>query len=339
MKNFSAQNLPLLFSQNYNFIDVRAPIEFAAGSIPGAINLPLINNDERHLIGTVYKTKGQNAAVELGHQLVSGEIREQRLDAWLKAFQLKPNNTVIYCFRGGLRSKTVQAWMQEQGAHCPLLIGGYKAARFRLLTALSEDIKHLNFKIIAGETGSGKTSYLKKNCQHSIDLEALAQHRGSAFGALKTPQPSQADFENQIAQKILAFNKTTEPICLESESRMIGKLVLPEALAQIIKNSPRTELNVKFEDRVNNVFNDYVVNSALGVQGDLSTFNDFRSGITKIAKKLGGLRAQEILCEIEASENDFKAQKGLERNKVWIAKILKYYYDPLYAKHRQKTKS
>ncbi len=332
MRTISKSQFEALLIQSTPWIDVRAPIEFKSGSVPGAINLPLLLDEERQQVGTVYKLQGQNAAIDLGHSLVSGPIREQRLKNWTQEIHKNPQS-ILYCYRGGLRSQTVQSWLEKRQIQQSIVEGGYKALRQFLLETLSQRTETLNFCVVAGPTGSGKTKYLRTSNQPSLDLEAIANHRGSAFGAQPTPQPCQADFENLLAVQILRLSQTKEPILIESESRMIGQRCLPDVIFKKINSSPRITLNISLEERVENTFHDYVVNSSLKNSHDVSRFDEFRKSVQMIAQKLGGARAQEILNDIHFSEKEFRRGQGLNSNRIWIHKPLTWYYDPLYQKH------
>ena len=181
-------------------IDVRAPIEFAQGAMPAAVNLPLMNDDERAAVGTCYKRQGPDAALALGHRLVSGDTRDARINAWREASLAHPEG-FLCCARGGQRSHISQAWLKEAGIDYPLIRGGYKALR---QTAIQVTIEQSQkpMVLIGGCTGNGKTLLVKQHAQ-GIDLEGLAHHRGSSFGRTLTPQLSQASFENHLAAELL----------------------------------------------------------------------------------------------------------------------------------------
>lgn len=206
-------------------IDVRAPIEFAQGAMPAALNLPLMNDDERAAVGTCYKRQGPDAALALGHSLVNGETREARISAWREASLAHPEG-YLCCARGGQRSHISQAWLKEAGVDYPLIRGGYKALR---QTAIQVTIEQSQkpMVLIGGCTGNGKTLLVKQHAQ-GIDLEGLAHHRGSSFGRTLTPQLSQASFENHLAVELLKKDATRW--VLEDEGRMIGSNHLPECL-------------------------------------------------------------------------------------------------------------
>lgn len=332
VKNFGVTEFKRLFLQPRPWLDVRAPVEFAAGAVPGAINIPLLTDSERHDVGLIYKQQGQAAAIELGHTLVRGEVKEQRIRAWLDAGAADAE-PVIYCFRGGLRSQTVQKWLSERGLELPLIEGGYKSLRRFLLGSLESELPRMRFQVVSGPTGSGKTPFLKSHGAPFLDLEGLAKHRGSAFGALEgVRQPSQGDFENALAVELLKLSSSVgdQVILVENESRMIGRLAIPEPLFSKMKQSPKLELDVPFEQRVENIFKDYILNSSLAVGRSPHRFADFEKSIQSISKKLGGQDAKEILADLATARLDFESGRGLGSNRVWIAKLLKRYYDPLY---------
>ena len=207
-------------------IDVRAPIEFEQGAMPAAINLPLMNNDERAAVGICYKQQGSDAALALGHKLVAGEIRQQRIDAWRAACLQNPHG-ILCCARGGQRSHIVQSWLHDAGIDYPLVEGGYKALRQTAIQATIE-LAQKPIVLIGGCTGSGKTLLVQQQ-PNGVDLEGLARHRGSAFGRTLQPQLSQASFENMLAAEMLKTDahQDLRLWVLEDESRMIGSNHLP----------------------------------------------------------------------------------------------------------------
>ena len=177
-----------LFLTNHPLMDVRAPAEFVKGAFPQAINLPLMNDSERTKVGTCYKQQGQQAAIELGHALVNGNIKQQRIDAWCQHIQQQPNS-FLYCFRGGLRSQLTQQWLQHAGINIPYVQGGYKAMRAFLIKTIDSAPEKNQILVISGSTGSGKTEFIHQR-KDAIDLEGIANHRGSSFGSQITAQPS-----------------------------------------------------------------------------------------------------------------------------------------------------
>lgn len=181
-------------------IDVRAPIEFQQGAMPSALNLPLMNDEERAAVGTCYKQKGSKKAVELGHQLVSGDVRENRINAWKAVCQQHPEG-YLCCARGGMRSHIAQQWLKDAGIDYPLINGGYKNLRQTTLDAIDE-LALRPILLIGGCTGNGKT-LLVQSFDNGIDLEGIAHHRGSSFGRTLETQFSQATFENHLAVSML----------------------------------------------------------------------------------------------------------------------------------------
>ena len=244
-----------LFLHSTPMMDVRAPIEFTHGALPSARSLPLMSDDERAQVGTCFKQHGQAAAVTLGHALVQGDSKAHRVVGW-KAFALQHPRGVLYCARGGLRSHTVQQWLREEtGLEYPLVAGGYKAMRRFLLEELERSVASASFVLISGKTGTGKTRAIKELAAHSVDLEGLANHRGSSFGQMPTPQPSQADFENEMSIAMLRLLATTPEtksshrtrmLFLEDEGRLIGKMSVPMSLRAKMATAPMAVVEVCF---------------------------------------------------------------------------------------------
>lgn len=356
--------LAALFTSNTPLIDVRASIEFAQGTLPGSTNLPILTNEERALIGTTYKQKGAKAAVQLGYQLVSDQTKENRLQQWQRFIHQHPR-AVLYCFRGGKRSQITQQWLQEIGIDRPLIIGGYKRARRFLINTIDQFSHKHALLVITGTTGSGKTRLLHqiKHDYPIVDIEALAQHRGSAFGSTPVPQPTQINFENQLAVNLLKLeqSKLVDPVIVEDESRHTGKVYLPSSFFELMRNSKIIWVDEPLEIRVNNIFEDYILTTAIGQashashnntqfssiaeqeqinlrQQALLLFDKYALALQLISKKLGGIRYQEIAQALKKARFDFINKDEIQSNKTWIEKLVQYYYDPLYLKslqHRQ----
>jgi tRNA 2-selenouridine synthase len=318
-----------LFLKSRPWIDVRAPVEFQVGHIPEAVNLPLLTDHERHEIGLRYKQQGPESAIALGHELVSGEVRKARTEAWAKAVENNPD-AVIYCFRGGMRSQITQSWLQERGIDRPIIDGGYKELRGYLLEVLTERIESMQFQVISGLTGSGKTAYIRASGCPFVDLEGLAAHRGSAFGAMERPQPTQTNFENAMAVQLIRLSLVKEPILIEHESRMIGQRTVPAALLAKIVSSPQIVVEISFEQRVENILVDYVIKPCETTPSGADVFSKLSGSVKAISRKLGGARTQEILTDLNLAEAEFDAGMGFEANRVWIRKLLEWYYDPMY---------
>ena len=314
-------------------IDVRAPIEFEKGAFPTAINLPLMNDEERKKVGIRYKENGNEAAVKLGHQLVSGEVKVARIVAWVEQLEQHPNS-LLYCFRGGQRSQISQQWItDEMGQDIPRLEGGYKAFRNYLLDHLApENIQSIPV-ILGGRTGTGKTILLQ-TLDNRIDLEAIANHRGSSFGRFTTPQPTPIDFENRLAWDLIHHDAAGyQSMILEDEGRNIGDRYLPEPLVDHFKKAEVVLLERSMEERVQITFDEYVTVA----QGDYRTLHGEETGvdewfsymdqcITRIKKRLGGLRYQQIRDLLRMAHESGDP----EQHKAWIEPLLRDYYDPMY---------
>ncbi len=324
------------FLRPTHWIDVRAPIEFKEGSVPDAINLPLLTDSERHEVGICYKEKGPESAVQLGQALVNGPVRESRTITWVDEWRLHPNS-VIYCFRGGLRSRTAQAWARDHGATIPIVEGGYKTLRHKFLEWIHDYAKLINWIVVCGPTGSRKTQKILQSGRPHLDLEGLARHRGSAFGSLEISQPTQVDFENALAVRLLHLAQQRNPVLIEDESRMIGRCSLPALIFEAIQKSQRIMLHVSLEERCQNILQDYLVDSKLWRDKDPSRFDEFERAIVAISQKLGGARTQIALALLEKSKLDFQRSQSLDSNKHWIRYLLEEYYDPLY--HRAQSRS
>ncbi len=373
-QNISIDQLKELFVTETPLIDVRAPVEFLQGSLPGSVNIPILNNEERALVGTTYKNQGQEAAVRLGYQMISGPVKQGRLDQWLRFVRGNPR-TVLYCFRGGKRSQITQQWLKEAGVERPLIVGGYKIVRQFLIDAIDQFSEDKKLLVITGPTGSGKTKLIHevRNIYPALDLEAIARHRGSAFGGLPIPQPRQIDFENRLAVNLIKLENRIQsdgPLVVEDESRHIGKVCLPTRFFAHMRSSGVIWLDEPVEARVENIFEDYVLNTAIGHaqqrrQGQkwqlqplrtmepqrqiaqqqfveteevrevlhnqaIQTFEKYKNSLQIISRKLGGKRFQEVLGDLENARLDFLDMNEIRSNKVWIEKLVKYYYDPLY---------
>lgn len=334
--NFFQGNLEELFLEDYTLIDVRAPKEFKEGSFPGAINLPLLNDEERHLVGICYKEKGQEEAIKLGNELVSGEIKEARIQAWIDTVNQQPNKTVLYCFRGGLRSQTSQAWLNERGIDIPIIQGGQKKLRNFLLETLERLTAKLNFVILTGLTGSAKTrvieEYIEKGLYPTIDLEGLANHKGSAFGSMGE-QPSQIDFENSLSVALLKLESETRPILLEDESLRIGVRMIPKSLFEKMSLSPIIQLDSSLEERAKWIRVSYVEEKWNDLKNtpdrDTKFYHFFYDPLNRIKPKL----SNEIFEEIKTLLGESIKTGDNKIHEEWIALLLRHYYDPLYLKH------
>ena len=330
-------NFEELFINDIPMIDVRAPIEFQQGAFPNTENLPLMDNADREAIGIRYKEAGQEQAIMLGEQRVNEQVREQRVKAW-QSFVKKHPQGVLYCFRGGLRSKISQHWIYEEtGLRYPRVKGGYKAMRHFLLETLEAIPNTMQAIIIGGRTGSGKT-LLVQQTSHSIDLEKLFHHRGSAFGGHVFSQPSQIDIENTLLIAWLKLrSKGVNRVLLEDEAANIGSRRIPDPLVDTMRRSPLVLIEETLETRINNVYHDYIVCSLQEhqrfldeEQGLLQWANGLRESLDKIQKRLGGKRYKELKRVLEDALTQHFRENNPEHHKKLIGHILVDYYDPMY---------
>lgn len=333
MNDISASHFADLLLRNTPLLDVRAEIEFKEGSIPQAHNIPILNSEERAAVGTCYKQHGQEAAIVLGHELVTGENKQAKMQKWINWHQQNPNG-VLYCFRGGMRSRITQEWLKEAGVHVPKVEGGYKALRHFLLEMLESHISQIDFLVLSGATGSGKTRILKTlKEQHTVlDLEEIANHLGSAFGGIRGEQPTQINFENQLSLELMKIkNKGPSKVLVEDESRLVGRRALPISLHNKIKSSPVFVIQVPLQQRVQNIFEDYITLPLKNPSIDRSQhFNLLINALSNIQKKLGTERYREIKTDLSDACLDSIFHDKHEAHQVWIEKLLLSYYDPIY---------
>lgn len=311
-------------------IDVRAPVEFEKGSFPNAINMPLMNDKERHEVGICYKKYGNDEALKLGHKLVSGSVKEKRVKVWLEFMELNAE-AKLFCFRGGQRSKISQEWISQAGSKIIRFQGGYKAFRTYLMDEIEESPSHFKPIILGGHTGSGKTILLKE-LANSIDLEGLANHRGSSFGKKVTPQPTQINFENSLAYDLIQkLDKGFEHLIFEDEGNRVGNVFIPKGFAGYLSGSPLIILQTPMAERVKITFNEYVLEAQKMYDNNLVEYKEQTlDAINRIKKRLGFQRHQEV-CDL--FENAFEEQinnGSLDAHKEWVEYLLREYYDPMY---------
>jgi tRNA 2-selenouridine synthase len=296
------------FSCGLPLIDVRSPGEFAKGHIPFAANIPLFNNDERAHIGTVYIQQSQEKAIELGYHYANPKR------SWyiVEARKIAPDGKiVVHCWRGGMRSRLFAQHLLENGfSEVSIIVGGYKKYRNFVLQSLEQSA---NINVIGGYTGSGKTlilKHLQSNNHQVIDLERLANHKGSAFGAFgQNMQPRTEQFENNLFDIWRKFDKS-KPIWLEDESISIGSVFIPSPLFKQMRYAPLYFLDIERETRAAFLVKDY---THLPVEMLTESFR-------KISKRLG-------------ADNVAKAIDCLNRCDLFgAAMIALVYYDKTYSK-------
>lgn len=327
-----------LFLNHTPFIDTRAPVEFAKGALPGSTNLPLMSDQERAAVGTCYKHQGQDAAVALGHSLVCGEIKAQRVNAWVEFAQRNPQG-YLYCWRGGLRSQICQQWLHQAGCVYPRVAGGYKAMRRFLIQEFERICAQQPMLLLAGRTGCNKTALINA-LPHAVDLEGLANHLGSSFGRLPSGQPTQLSFENALAVALLkteqGLTSAREPIILEDESRTIGRCGIPTQLLHTMKASPIVLLEAPLEERIQHTHRNYILRRLTDWQtlaGEAAGFdafaNDLTQSLLRLRNRLGGVRHQQI-AKLLAQALEAHRAGDVEPHRAWITSLLVNYYDPMY---------
>ncbi|MGI2172388.1 tRNA 2-selenouridine(34) synthase MnmH [Shewanella sp. MF05960] len=325
-----------LLLENRPLIDVRAPIEFTKGAFSHSVNLPLMQDGEREKVGTCYKQNGQDAAIALGHQLVTGKVKQARIEAWQAQLSQHPES-YLYCFRGGLRSKLSQQWIKESGLNVPYIQGGYKAMRGFLIEAIDSAPKHSSMLILSGITGSGKTEFIHQR-DESVDLEGIANHKGSSFGKNIDPQPTQINFENNLAVSLLKHQQQQHRhLLLEDESFLIGRSALPHAFYQAMQLADIVLLDEPRDIRLPRLLNDYVTEkladyvAKFGEQAGFAAFSDYLSqSLTGIRKRLGGKLHSELQQLVDDALLQQLNQNDVSKHLEWISVLLEIYYDPMY---------
>jgi len=294
--------------------DVRSPGEYAQGHIPGAISFPLFSDEERAVVGTAYKQESRELALELGLEFVgpkmAGFVRQAK--------KLAPDRRIaVHCWRGGQRSGSMAWLLRQADFDVVTLEGGYKAYRQWVLEAFEKNIFRLF--VLGGGTGSGKTKVLwalQDQGEQIIDLERIANHKGSAFGFIgEMPQPTVEQFENNFHDALYQLDPSRQ-IWVENESRSIGRVSVPAGFWQQMKNAPLFNIEIPEPVRIQNLVDDYVGSD----RADLET------AFLKIDKKLGGQHLKAALQALQ--EEDFPT----------AAAIALRYYDKTY-QHGLETSS
>jgi tRNA 2-selenouridine synthase len=297
---------------NIPIIDVRSPGEFAKGHIPNAHNIELFTDEERAVVGTAYKKESKERAIAIGYEFVQPKLKNFISMSLEVAPQKK---VVIHCWRGGMRSNAFANYLFENGfKEVYLLEKGYKAFRNHVLDFFDQSF---NLNILGGFTGAGKTEVLhslKNKGQQVIDLEGLANHRGSAFGGIDLPpQPTTEQFENNFFLALHSLNIHL-PIWVEDESKSIGKVSIPNAFYYKMMEMPVYFLEVPFQERTNHLVTTYACLS----------HNKLADAISKITKRLGNDKAKLALEALEA------------KNYNKVVEMVLFYYDKYYLKGLEK---
>lgn len=300
-------------------IDVRSPAEYAEDRIPGAINCPVLDNEQRALIGTLYKQHSPFEARRLGGALVAENIAHHLKNTLCD----RPKNwrPLLYCWRGGMRSGSFATWMRLVGWQACQLEGGYKRWRQHVIDELIRITPQLDLRILCGPTGSAKTAILhalEAQGAQVLDLEGLAAHKGSVLGALPAQkQPAQKWFETCISQKLADFDPE-RPVFVEAESRKIGALFLPEPLVAQMRAASCIEISASREARIEYLLRDY------------AWLGDAPEQLVSKIGYLKGLQANEVLTRWQ------NWALGRDLPELY-AELIDLHYDPLY--HRSQNRN
>ncbi len=290
---------------NCGLIDARSPAEFAQGHIPGAVNLPILDNEERHIVGLTYKQEGNEKAVQKGFELVGKKFSDYISEAKKNAVN---KNIMVYCWRGGMRSNIMSWLLNVSGLQVTLLTGGYKSYRHWSLEELASQRKWI---VLGGKTGVGKTEillHLKKTGRQVIDLEGRAHHKGSAFGALgQKEQPTNEHFENLLALDISKLDRAL-PIWIEDESPRIGAIKVPDALYAQMRKSITVAISRDVSIRKERILSEY----------GIFPVEVLAERTTQLKKRLGGDRLKIALDHLE------------QNNLAGWMEIMFLYYDKAY---------
>ncbi|MCB1895584.1 MAG: tRNA 2-selenouridine(34) synthase MnmH [Zoogloeaceae bacterium] len=300
-------------------IDVRSPSEFAEDAIPGAINCPVLDDDERARVGTLYKQVSPFDARRVGGALVARNIAKH-LEA---RFLDRPRSwrPLIYCWRGGQRSGSMVTWMRMIGWDACQLDGGYKAWRRHAVQQIDTLAQRISWRVVCGATGSGKTRLLEALATEGaqiLDLEGLACHKGSVLGALPgRPQPSQKRFESGIWSQLVALDPD-RPVFVEAESKKIGRVHVPDALIEAMRGSDCIAIDATRAARLEFLLRDYAY---LGDDPDDLAFR---------LSCLKSLQSNETL----ARWHELAMRRDLS---ILFAELIDLHYDPLY--HRSQNRN
>lgn len=326
-----------LFLRDTPFLDVRAETEFAKGSFPRSTNQPILNNHERHLVGTCYKQRGQQAAIALGHQLVCGEVKAARIQSWCEFIADNPE-AHVFCWRGGMRSGLARQWIHEAGIDVPSIEGGYKALRQSLLDVIDKTASQARMIRVGGKTGVAK-SRLINQVTRSVDLEKHANHRGSSFGKMVSQQPTQSNFEHSLAIDLLHKMGQTfqeKVLFIEDEGRHIGSIGMPLLFFDAMRQSQLILIEMPPEFRIQQILQEYVVEMLIDfeenhAENGFKLFSDYlNESLQRIQKRLGLERYKSTARLLTDALQIQMSTGSVQGHEAWIARLLAEYYDPMY---------
>lgn len=296
------------------FIDVRSEDEYELDTIPGAINIPILNNSEREQVGYVYTQVDKEEAKKIGLKYASTKL----VDFYEQAKRIKNDSkhVALFCYRGGMRSNSVANVLDTMGFDLFLIQGGYKSYRKYVLEELVKYEGKYKFVVLHGYTGTGKTKILKLLEDHGksiLDLESLARNAGSVFGniAYEGESNSQKKFESLLLEKLEKISNSY--VFTESESKRVGKAILPDFLFNDMENGYHVLIETTLEKRVENIVDDYVSNISS------AKYKEIAEAIKKLGKKLGGDKVDILIEEL-----------GKKNYSMIARELMINYYDPLY---------
>lgn len=291
------------------FIDVRSPKEYSLETIPGSINIPLLNNKEREIVGTAYRKESSDKAKKLGVEFVSKKL--PIIYEEISSLNNKYDNLIFFCARGGYRSSSIVSVLNSIGVKTIKLEGGYKGYRKHIMEELPNMVNDIDFIVLYGNTGTGKTKilkYLRREGMNVVDLEGDANHRGSTLGGVGLgDQTSQKEFESLIYNDLKARNNNL--VFIEGESRRIGKDVVPEYLFNRMKEGIHVNIEADLDYRVQTILNDYVH----------GTDDELINSLNYLRQHLGNSKIDTYISLIK-KKNYAKV----------IEELMINYYDPLY---------
>ncbi len=298
-------------------IDARSPAEFALDHLPGAINCPVLDDEERRIVGTLYKQSGAFEARRVGGAMVAAQLAQHLRTHF--ADQPPGWKPLVYCWRGGLRSGSMVAWLRLVGWDAHQLAGGYKRFRQHVLAQLDALAAHLQLRVVCGATGSAKTRLLAALAEQGaqvLDLEALARHKGSLLGALPgIAQPSQKGFDTALVTQLEAFD-LAQPVYVEGESAKIGRISLPLALVARMRASPCLEVDATPSARLAYLLRDYAY------------LGDDPAALAAQLGQLKEMQGKERVQRWQAwAETGAKADLA-----ALFAELMALHYDPHYAR-------